>query len=124
MHPSKLIGKKVLRTKAHQSTGSRSFMDGPITILTVTDSHILYRWEGSFRNIIPNPDEPCILASDYLDDNWTSYDDLMALIDPKIHIKLMAKLKYWIRQTLAKSKAIIHLKSWLNKLSNWMRWSR
>jgi hypothetical protein len=103
MYPKQLVGKMALRTKAHQSTGSRSFMDNPITIIAVTESHILYRWEGNFRNIISIPDEICILASDYIDDNWTSYDKLMKLAEPRFPIKQIAIIRKWLNSFFKRS---------------------
>jgi hypothetical protein len=93
VHPSELVGKIALRTEPHKTTGDRSFCSTPITILAVSKSHILYRWEGSFRKGISNPDEPRILASDYLDENWTSYDDLMKLAEPNFLVRLLKKIK-------------------------------
>jgi hypothetical protein len=114
MYPKQLIGRKVLRTKAHKSTGSRSFMDNPITIIAVSESHILYRWEGNFRKLLTNPDEICILASDYIDDNWTSYDKLMKLTEPKFPVKQILILRKWLNS--------LFKKQWLNSLFKKNQW--
>lgn len=76
MLASELIGKKAIRTTHTTMAGGtvcRSFMDDPIIILKVTDSHIVYRYiDKSYMG-----NEPYILTYEYCDDNWIDYDELI-----------------------------------------------
>lgn len=83
MKASELIGKKVLRSKpvplgidpfSGQRNQDFSFTDGmPITIIKVTDSHIVY------TSAIMGEERTNTLGERWMDDNWIDYDELMAV---------------------------------------------
>ncbi len=73
-----LVGKKAIRTKPVKlGNGSYdySYTDSPITILAVTDSHIVCRSGWC------NSRDRHILDARWVDDGWTSYDGLMEITD-------------------------------------------
>lgn len=79
MYARELIGKKAIRTThvtyAHGNI-SRSFMQEPIIIQKVTDTHIVYTYpEGD----ICLSDKLHILPYEYCDDNWIDYDELITI---------------------------------------------
>jgi hypothetical protein len=76
MHPKQLIGQKALRTKpvtyAH-GTIDRSYTSGePLLILDVTDDHIVYEY-----SLFRNETRIGTLPYEWIDNNWTSYDELI-----------------------------------------------
>lgn len=85
MRAERLIGKRALRACPPVS-GDMSFTRDPIRILAVTENHIVYVNERPITK-----GRKSILSFEWLDDNWTSYDDLMALASEE-HIKLMQEL--------------------------------
>lgn len=102
MHPSQLIGKKAVRTKpvvrvsisilgAVQENKDNSFTTEPIRILAVTEGHIIYQYSEDTPMGRIDKGEKRLLNSDYLDNHWTDYDELMKLADPK-HIEMMQQL--------------------------------
>lgn len=93
MHPQQLIGKKALRTKP-TIQGDYSFTSrNPVVILACTESHIVIEHTGGDKEMMLSHkgDAKSVLNCAYIDDNWTSYDDLMNLANDK-HIQLMQDL--------------------------------
>jgi hypothetical protein len=89
MYPQQLIGKKALRTrgiKYPSGAVDRSMMQHPVIILAATESHIVVEYDDSLLK-----GSRSILSYEWIDNNWTSYDDLIALTDPK-HVALMQSL--------------------------------
>lgn len=89
MYPHELIGKKALRIKEVRfSFGGvdRSMMSEPVTILAATENHIVVE----YKSMLGNAPHKTILPYDFIDNNWTSYDDLMRLSNPD-HVELMNK---------------------------------
>lgn len=87
MRAEQLIGKLALRNKPMESTGDRSFMQKPLRIMAVTESHIVFEWQDPMFF-----GDKAVLACEYLDNNWTDYEALMSLATDE-HIKLMQDLQ-------------------------------
>jgi hypothetical protein len=89
MRAEQLIGKLALRKKPMDfgNGGSRSFMDRPIRIMAVTDSHIVFEWQEKIFE-----GQKSVLAYEYLDNNWEDYEALMNLATDA-HIKMMQDLQ-------------------------------
>ncbi|MCL6457362.1 MAG: KTSC domain-containing protein [Gorillibacterium sp.] len=91
MYPHQLIGKKALRTKeVVLSTGvvNRSYTNYPITILAVTEQQIFFEVSHS---VLPN-NIGSVLSCEWMDNNWTSYDELMNMAIPE-RIELMKAIR-------------------------------
>lgn len=75
MNVKELVGKKAIRTSHVVLAGGRidrSYMETPMEILKVTDSHIVCKIEN-YQGIWKNHILPC----EWVDDNWADYDELM-----------------------------------------------
>jgi hypothetical protein len=70
---NKFVGKLAVRTEKVKS-GDGSFCTTPIMILKVTNNHIVYRWKPDYCEYFT---KEAILSGEWLDDKWTSYDELM-----------------------------------------------
>jgi hypothetical protein len=71
MKASEFVGKLAIRT-APTTFGDYSYTTEPLKILKVTENHVVVEHQCPFLK-----GDVCILNSRWLDDNWTSYDDLM-----------------------------------------------
>lgn len=75
MKASEFVGKRAIRT-APTASGDYSYTTEPLKILKVTESHIVVEHQCPFLK-----GDVSILGNRWLDDNWTSYDDLMSGIE-------------------------------------------
>jgi hypothetical protein len=82
MKATELIGKKAIRTARTAKIGDGSYTDRPLLILKATDNHIVYAHCADFEVKMFGA-ELCILGCDFCDDNWTDYDELMAIKSAK-----------------------------------------
>lgn len=75
MKPNQLIGQRAIRTKEIRyinGVADKSYTDSPILILHVTPHHIVANNDSGRR---------IVLNHDWIDENWTSYDELMRAAD-------------------------------------------
>lgn len=73
MDIKELVGKRAIRTNPvtySHGTTDRSYMQEPLFIIKVTDSHIVYKHRH-------NKDEVSVLPFEWIDNNWIDYDELI-----------------------------------------------
>lgn len=96
MFPHELLGQKALRTKevmlvaassSRPATYEWSYNTNPVIIMAATPHHLVVVSQSKYSD----KEKKEILDHRFIDDNWVSYDDLMALATPE-HIELMLKL--------------------------------
>lgn len=102
MHPSELIGKQAIRTKpvkdgyveqgfmgmTMEPRMDRRYTTSPVTILAVTESHMVCEWKGEFSGTVHRD----ILDHRFVDNNWTDYDVLLDMAD--VTAKAIAEKEY------------------------------
>jgi len=79
MELTELVGKKVIRTAPHRSLGDRSFMTDPIRIVYANGMNALYKYEDHPISDLNN-EKRHVMASDFMDDNWRDYDELLSSV--------------------------------------------
>jgi hypothetical protein len=108
MIANNLVGKMAIRIHHVTYAGGgtdRSFLDSPVKILKVTDSHIVCEY-----STYSSEPSKIILPYEYLDDNWTNYDKLIKMPEPKISFR--ERVYYWVENIKTASV------SFTNKLKN------
>lgn len=82
MYLKDLIGHLAIRTqRAKTNYGSdRSYLTEPVRILAVTENHIVFDHMGT-REEKMFGDQTHILNSDWNDDNWTDYNELIRMAE-------------------------------------------
>lgn len=89
MKATKLIGKLAIRTQpielgyndfTREKDYDYSYTSSPINILKVTENHIIYNYVGTTEEDMFGKGIH-ILDKRWIDDNWTSYTELVALGD-------------------------------------------
>lgn len=82
MNVKDLVGKIVVRTKPITTQGGKdySYIEEPLKILKVTDTHIVAQPRDSILNLLAkfvnDPVPVIVLGFQWIDDNWIDYEVL------------------------------------------------
>jgi len=77
MYAKELIGKRAVRTAP--ANGDNSYRTTPIKIVKATETHIVYKYDGMSGIFASLGDKVNLLNSDWNDNNWIDYDELVNL---------------------------------------------
>jgi hypothetical protein len=101
MQAKDLVGKRAIRT-SETRYGDRSYMENYLTILAVTDNHII----AEERIFCVTLGREVVLGHDFVDDNWADYDEFIKLekskkdmpFKPNFQKKCVLKVKFEIKE--------------------------